>query len=64
MGSMNIFKSFTLKWWQTGLFKWSMLALGILVGATWPDVFHAWRTVLLLVFALPGIYITWIWWKQ
>ena len=25
---INIFKTFTLKWWQTGLFKWGMLAFG------------------------------------
>ena len=29
---MNIFKTFTLKWWQTAFFKWGMLALGIAIG--------------------------------
>ena len=61
---MNIFKSFTLKWWQTGLFKWSILALGIVIGSTWADLFYEWRTVLLLLFLIPGLYITWIWGKQ
>jgi len=61
---MNIFKSFTLKWWQGTLFKWSMVSLGILIGVTWPDFFHAWRTVLLGLFILPTIYISWVWWKQ
>lgn len=60
----NIFKSFTLKWWETGLFKWCMLALGILIGATWPEVFNAWRTALLILFIVPCVYISWIWWKQ
>ena len=61
---LNIFKTFTLKWWQVGLFKWSILAFGIVVGATWPDVFTMWRAALLIVFILPTIYISWIWWKQ
>jgi hypothetical protein len=29
---MNLFKTLTLKWWQTGIFKAGMLALGIAVG--------------------------------
>jgi len=61
---MNIFKTFTLKWWQGALFKWSIFALGILIGATWPGLFIAWRAVLLIVFIVPGIYVTWLWWKQ
>ena len=61
---MNLFKSFTLTWWETGLFKWSLLALGIVIGATWPELFNPWRTVLLVLFLLPTIYISWIWWKQ
>jgi hypothetical protein len=36
---MNILKTFTLKWWQTGLFKFGMLALGIAIGAYWRDFF-------------------------
>ena len=64
MGSINIFKNFTLKWWQTGLFKWSVLALGVVIGATWPDLFSAWRTALLILVLVPGLYLAWIWWKQ
>jgi hypothetical protein len=61
---MNIFKSFTLKWWEGSLFKWSMLSLGILIGATWPEIFLPWRALLGVLFALPSLYITWVWWKQ
>ena len=61
---MNIFKSFTLKWWQGMLFKWSLLSLGIVVGASWPDIFNPWRVGLLLLFIFPTVYITWVWWKQ
>ena len=61
---MNIFKTFTLKWWQAGLFKVMLISLGILIGAAWPDVFNAWRMLLLALFVMPTIYITWVWWKQ
>jgi hypothetical protein len=61
---MNIFKSFTLKWWQAGLFKWSLVSLGIIVGATWPDVFNPMRIPLLILVFVPGIYLTCVWWKQ
>ena len=30
---MNLFKTFTLTWWQAGIFKVGLLALGIAVGA-------------------------------
>jgi hypothetical protein len=61
---MNIFKSFTLTWWQMGLFKWSLIALGILLGSHWPNLFIPWWPVLLILFVLPSIYLAWIWWKQ
>ena len=60
---MNIFKSFTLKWWQAGLIKFSMIALGIAIGATWSDAFYEWRIVLLLLFIFPSLYFASFWWK-
>jgi hypothetical protein len=36
---MNIFKTFTLKWWQTGIFKLGMLTLGIAIGMYWHALF-------------------------
>jgi hypothetical protein len=61
---MGILKSFTLKWWETSLFKICSISLGIIIGATWPEIFLQWRSALLLVVVLPGLYLTWIWWKQ
>ena len=61
---MNICKTFTLKWWQTGIFKWGMLTLGIVVGAYWSDFFGAYLAILLII-AVPSLaYITYVWWKQ
>jgi len=61
---MNIFKSFTLTWWQGSLFKWSMVLFGIVIGATWPDLLSPWRPLLFLLFLLPALYVSWVWWKQ
>jgi hypothetical protein len=29
---MNLFKTFTLKWWQAGMFKVGLLAVGVMNG--------------------------------
>jgi len=61
---MNIFKSYTLKWWQGGLFKISMISLGIAIGVTWPELFVSWTPILWLLSILLAIYIGYIWLKQ
>lgn len=61
---MNIFKDFTLKWWQTGIFKAAMLSLGIIIGSMWPELFKGWTPLLLLVFLVSVAYVTYIWWRQ
>lgn len=61
---MNIFKSFTLKWWEAGIFKASLISLGIIIGSTWPEIFSPLRAALLVIFAVLTSYICWIWWKQ
>ncbi len=61
---LNFFKSFTLTWWQGGLFKLSMVALGLALGVTCPGVFAAWLPMLWVVFALAAGYITWVWLRQ
>lgn len=61
---MNLFKTFTLKWWQGGLFKWGVFLLGIAVGACWHDFFGGYIPVLIIV-AVPSLaYIAYVWWKQ
>jgi hypothetical protein len=62
--SANLFKSFTLTWWQASLFKVAMLAAGVAIGAYWPDFFHAYVPVLILVAAVAASYVTYVWWKQ
>jgi len=63
-GRMNLFKTFTLKWWQTSLFKVGMLAVGIALGAYWHEVFGGHLLILLIVAAVSLAYVSYIWWKQ
>ena len=46
---MNPFKMFTLKWWQAGLFKVGLLALGIAIGASWHEYFSSYVFILTIV---------------
>jgi hypothetical protein len=61
---LNLFKTFTLEWWQAGLFKWGVLALGIAIGATWHDFFGGYLPVLIILAAISLTYVTYAWWKQ
>lgn len=61
---MNIFKSFTLKWWQTGLFKVSLISLGIILGVYWQEFFLQWVVIVTLIFVLPALYLANVWWRQ
>jgi hypothetical protein len=61
---MNIFKTFTPKWWQAGCFKLGMLALGISIGAYWHDIFGGYLLILLIVAAVSLAYITYTWLEQ
>lgn len=64
MRRMNIFKTFTLKWWQTSLFKLGMLALGVAIGTYWHVVFGGYLLILIVVAALSLAYVSYVWWKQ
>jgi hypothetical protein len=61
---VNIFKSFTLQWWQGGIFKWGVLALGIAIGTRWHDCFNGYLFILIGLAAVSLTYITYVWWKQ
>ncbi|HSB78121.1 MAG TPA: hypothetical protein VLM91_05000 [Candidatus Methylomirabilis sp.] len=61
---MRPFKAFRLTWWQAGLLKLSMVALGLAVGSTWPAVFVGWQGLLWILFVVPGFYLSYMWLKQ
>jgi hypothetical protein len=60
----TLFKSFTFTWWQVGLLKLSLLSLGVVVGSTWPGVFVGWRDVLVVLFVVPALYLTYLSFRQ
>lgn len=61
---MNIFKKCTLEWWEVSLLKIAVLAIGLAVGATWPEVFEPYITFLVALGLVLGIYIGSIWLKR
>ena len=61
---MNLFKTFTLKWWQGGLFKWGVLALGSVIGAYWHDLFAGYLLALIIFAGVSLAYLTYVWAKQ
>jgi hypothetical protein len=61
---MNLFKTFTLTWWQGALFKWGVLAAGMALGSYWHG-FLADYLALLIIFAVVSLaYVTYVWAKQ
>lgn len=58
------FKTFTLRWWQGSIFKITMLSLGIIIGATWPEALAPWRVAFGAAWILGSAYLTMVWWKQ
>jgi hypothetical protein len=61
---MNLFKNFTMKWWQASLFKIGLLALGIAVGAYWHGLFACVLPALIVIAVICLAYVTVVWWKQ
>jgi len=61
---MNLFKTFTLKWWQGSLFKWGLVALGITIGAYWHSFFGDYLPALITLATICLAYVTYVWWKQ
>lgn len=61
---MNIFKTFTLKWWQAGVLKAGLLALGIVIGAGWPALFADYCLWLAALAAICIGYVGFVWARQ
>jgi ABC-type arginine transport system permease subunit len=64
MTAMNLFKAFTLTWWQAGIFKAGMLALGIVIGAYWQEIFGGYLPLLITLAAVSLAYVSYVWWRQ
>jgi hypothetical protein len=61
---MNLFKTFSLTWWQAVFFKAGLLATGIVIGTYWSAIFAGYLLVLIVVAAICLTYVTFVWAKQ
>jgi hypothetical protein len=61
---LNLFKTFTLKWWQVACFKVGILATGIVIGAYWHGLFGGYFLLLIILAVISLAYVTYVWWKQ
>ena len=64
MAALNLFKTFSLKWWHAGIFKVGMLATGIAVGAYWHEIFGGYLQELIVVAVVSLAYVSYVWWDQ
>jgi len=61
---MNPFKSFTFTWWQMGVFKLALLAIGVAIGSYWHELFSDSLILLAVIAVLSSAYIAFITLKQ
>lgn len=61
---MNLFKSYTFSWQEIGIFKVALLAIGIIIGAYWPDFFRGNLTLLVVIALVAGAYSWYVAIKQ
>jgi MFS family permease len=54
---MNLFRAYTYSWWQMGVFKVSLLAIGMILGASLASVVLAWLWVFVVLAVISTIYV-------
>lgn len=54
---MNIFKTYTYRWWQIGIFKLALLSIGVAIGVYWYDFFASYLGAVLVVGIVAALYI-------
>jgi hypothetical protein len=58
---MNLFRSYTFSWWQMGIIKLTLLAIGVSIGVQWEsffEMYHVFIWSIAIVGSLYGIYIS------
>jgi putative Mn2+ efflux pump MntP len=60
---MIIFHNYTFTWWQMGLFKVCLLALGILIGSQCAERFQDFVPQLAGIVGILGVYLAYVAWK-
>lgn len=64
MTRRKLFKTFTMTWWQVGIFKVGMLTLGTVVGVYWHEFLGNYLPFLFVMAAVSLAYVSYVWWKQ
>ena len=55
---MKLFKwRYTLTWWQVGIFKLALLAIGIIIGSYWHEFFSANLAIVAIIAIVTTMYI-------
>ena len=61
---MKLFKAYTFSWWQMGVLKLALLAIGAAIGAYWHEFFGANLTTLIIIAAIATVYTMYLALKQ
>ena len=64
MEGKMFFKSYTFTWWQIGIFKLALLAIGIAIGSYWHIFFRAYLVPLIIIAIIASVYIMFVSLKQ
>jgi hypothetical protein len=54
---MNLFRAYTYTWWQMGVFKLSLLAIGMIAGAHLASVVLAWLWLFIAIAVVASVYV-------
>lgn len=61
---MNLFKNYTYSWQQIGVFKLSLLSIGVIIGTYWNEFFSANMTLVVIVAVVATAYTMYVSLKQ
>ncbi len=61
---MKVFKNYTFSWQQIGVFKVSLLSIGVIIGAYWHEFFSANMTLVAIVAVMATSYVMYVSLKQ
>lgn len=54
---MKIFKSYTYKWWQLGIFKLALISFGIVIGVYFHPILNDYLLILTILWVVSAGYI-------
>ncbi len=58
---MKLLKNYNFKWWEVGMLKVTLLAVGVVIGAWWSDFFINYLEMLILLAAAGMVYFLIFW---